>query len=76
MILGVIYAERQSLDLRRTGSVDVDKAGRERLGETVITSKEEPKEPTKERPEFNVKTSCVAVASIDVPSSKKHIVVG
>jgi hypothetical protein len=61
-IFGLTYAERQHLGLRRTGSIDVDKAGRERARRDRYNAQR--------RAARQAARSVKAVASIEVPSSQ------
>jgi hypothetical protein len=63
-ILGVAYAERQRLKLRRTGAIDLDREGRERLRRDRYNAKRKAERAEKRR----VKVPLDAVASIESPS--------
>ena len=64
-VFGLTYAERQHLALRRTGSIDVDKAGRERARRD--------RHNAKRRAARQEARSVKVPASIGVPSSQKVV---
>ena len=64
-VFSLSYAERQLLGLRRTGSVDVDRAGRERARRDRYNSKR--------RAAPRSARAVKSLASIEVPSSQKVV---
>ncbi len=64
-VFHLTYAERQQLGLRRTGSIDVDKAGRERARRDRYNAKR--------RAARQEARAVKALASIEVPSSQKVV---
>jgi hypothetical protein len=68
-IFEITYAERMELKLRRTGSVDVDKQGRERARRDRDNAKRRAKRASSRKTKANV-------PSIEVSSSQRVIAVG
>lgn len=64
-IFNLTYAERMRLGLRRTGSIDLDKAGRERARRDRYNAKR--------RAARQAARAVSALASIEVPSSQKLV---